>query len=78
MEKDLLYSDSIYFIEVDKIVPNPYQPRREFDQARLKDLADSIRQYGSTSTSCGFSSRRRNARRWNESKIRAYCRREAS
>ena len=37
---------SIFWIEVDKIVPNPYQPRREFDQDRLKELADSIRQYG--------------------------------
>lgn len=41
-----LYSDSIFFIDVNKINPNPYQPRREFDEARLKDLADSIRQYG--------------------------------
>ena len=41
-----LYSDSIFFIDVQKINPNPYQPRREFDEARLKDLADSIRQYG--------------------------------
>jgi len=46
MQKSDLATDSIYFIEVDKIVPNPYQPRREFDQARLQDLADSIRQYG--------------------------------
>lgn len=38
--------DSIFWIDVDKIDPNPYQPRREFDQARLKDLAESIRQYG--------------------------------
>lgn len=44
--KNELFSDSIYFIEVDKIVPNPYQPRREFDQARLKELSESIRQYG--------------------------------
>ncbi len=39
-------SNSIFFIEVDKIVPNPYQPRREFEEAPLRDLADSIRQYG--------------------------------
>lgn len=44
--KNELFSDSIYFIEVDKIVPNPYQPRREFDPARLKELSESIRQYG--------------------------------
>jgi len=41
-----LYSNSIFFIDVDKIHPNPYQPRREFDQVALKDLSDSIRQYG--------------------------------
>jgi len=41
-----LYSNSIFWIDVDKINPNPYQPRREFDQARLQELADSIRQYG--------------------------------
>ncbi len=38
--------DSIFFIDTHKIVPNPYQPRRDFDEARLKDLAESIRQYG--------------------------------
>jgi ParB family chromosome partitioning protein len=37
---------SIFWIETDKIIPNPYQPRREFDQDRLKELSDSIRQYG--------------------------------
>jgi ParB family transcriptional regulator, chromosome partitioning protein len=40
------YGDSIFWIEVDKIRPNPYQPRHEFDQAKLKDLAESIRMYG--------------------------------
>ncbi|MDP3958163.1 MAG: ParB/RepB/Spo0J family partition protein [bacterium] len=40
------YSNSIFLVEVDKIKPNPYQPRREFDEEKLKDLADSIRQYG--------------------------------
>jgi ParB family transcriptional regulator, chromosome partitioning protein len=40
------YNDSIFWIEVDKIKPNPYQPRREFDQIALQSLADSIRQYG--------------------------------
>ena len=39
-------SNSIFWIEVEKIVPNPYQPRREFDQAKLQELADSIRMYG--------------------------------
>lgn len=40
------YNDSIFWVEVDKIKPNPYQPRRDFDEAKLRDLADSIRQYG--------------------------------
>ena len=39
-------SDSIFWVEVEKIVANPYQPRREFDQARLDELAESIRMYG--------------------------------
>jgi ParB family chromosome partitioning protein len=38
--------DAIFWVEVEKIRPNPYQPRTEFDEARLKDLSDSIRQYG--------------------------------
>jgi len=38
--------DSIFWIEAEKIKPNPYQPRREFDRAKLTGLADSIRQYG--------------------------------
>lgn len=41
-----IYSNSIFWIDTDKIKPNPYQPRREFDEARLQDLADSIKQYG--------------------------------
>jgi ParB family transcriptional regulator, chromosome partitioning protein len=40
------YNDSIFWIEVDKIKPNPFQPRREFDEDKLQDLARSIRQYG--------------------------------
>lgn len=38
--------DAIFWVETGKIRPNPYQPRTEFDEARLKDLSDSIRQYG--------------------------------
>jgi len=41
-----LYSNSIFWIETDKIKPNPYQPRRDFDENRLIDLAESIKQYG--------------------------------
>src|SRR3989338_5236155 len=38
--------DSVFWIEVDKIKPNPFQPRREFDEGKLAALAESIRQYG--------------------------------
>lgn len=41
-----LYTNSIFFIDVDKILPNPFQPRREFEEGPLKDLAESVRQYG--------------------------------
>lgn len=41
-----LYNNSIFWVDIEKIKPNPFQPRREFDEERLKDLADSIRQYG--------------------------------
>jgi len=40
------YKDSIFWVELEKIKPNPYQPRREFSQPELESLADSIRQYG--------------------------------
>lgn len=38
--------DSIFWVEVEKIVPNPFQPRREFDEDKLRELAESIRMYG--------------------------------
>ncbi len=38
--------DAIFWIEVDKIRPNPFQPRTEFDESGLKALSESIRQYG--------------------------------
>ncbi|MFP4022415.1 MAG: ParB/RepB/Spo0J family partition protein [Candidatus Paceibacterota bacterium] len=40
------HQDSIFWIEVDKIRPNPFQPRREFNEEELQSLANSIRQYG--------------------------------
>ncbi len=39
-------SESIFHIEIDKIVPNPDQPRRHFDEAALRDLAHSVREFG--------------------------------
>jgi len=40
------FNNSIFWIEIEKIVPNPYQPRRDFDPVALKDLSESIRMYG--------------------------------
>lgn len=41
-----MYKNSIFWIEIEKIKPNPFQPRKEFDEFKLRDLADSIKQYG--------------------------------
>lgn len=38
--------ESIFHIEVDRIKPNPYQPRHEFNQQALEELAQSIREFG--------------------------------
>ena len=38
--------DSVFWIDVERIVPNPYQPRKEFSEEGLRSLAESIRQYG--------------------------------
>lgn len=38
--------DSIFWVEVGRINPNPFQPRKTFDEAALASLAESIRQYG--------------------------------
>jgi len=41
------YADAqIQELEISKIVPNPYQPRKIFDPAGLQELADSIREHG--------------------------------
>ena len=38
--------DPIFHIETDKIKPNPFQPRRVFDETALSELASSIREFG--------------------------------
>ena len=40
------YNNSVFWIEVNRIQPNPYQPRKEFDETALQSLSESIRQYG--------------------------------
>lgn len=38
--------DSVQFIALELIRPNPYQPRKTFEEERLNDLASSIQQHG--------------------------------
>ena len=45
-ENDLATLGSVFLIEVGKIRPNSQQPRTEFDLEKIKDLSESIRQYG--------------------------------
>ena len=40
------YKESVFSIEVDKIRPNPYQPRMEFNKDAIADLAESIKIHG--------------------------------
>ena len=38
--------DNVFYVEVNKIKPNVNQPRRDFDEGGLNDLASSIKKYG--------------------------------
>ncbi len=38
--------ENVFYVEVHKIRSNPDQPRRDFDEQSLKELAASIRKYG--------------------------------
>lgn len=44
--RDSGVSEAIFFIEVDSIKPNPYQPRHEFNKDALEELSQSIREFG--------------------------------
>lgn len=43
---NVYHRDSIFWVEIDRIKPNPFQPRREFEEAKLRELSESIRMYG--------------------------------
>jgi len=38
--------DDIVLLDIDELRSNPYQPRQNFDEEKLKELADSIKEYG--------------------------------
>ncbi len=46
MDPGKQFYNSIFWVEVDRIKPNPFQPRKQFDEMALASLAESIRQYG--------------------------------
>ncbi len=41
-----LDTEKIIQVEVDRITPNPHQPRRRFDSEALKELTESVAQHG--------------------------------
>ena len=45
-QADEKFGLDIQDIALDKIEPNPYQPRQHFDHARLEELAQSIKEFG--------------------------------
>ena len=46
IKEQYLPKDNIAQIPVDKILPNPFQPRKNFDGPALEEMSQSIRQYG--------------------------------
>jgi len=43
---DSSIAEHVEELPIDRIDPNPYQPRKHFDEARLEELAASIREHG--------------------------------
>ena len=46
MNEKRVGSSYVFQIEIDKIKPNPHQPRRDFNEETLRELAESIREFG--------------------------------
>ncbi len=38
--------ESVYQIPLEKIIPNPFQPRRVFDESKMLELTQSVREFG--------------------------------
>ncbi|WP_273365709.1 ParB/RepB/Spo0J family partition protein [Alicyclobacillus herbarius] len=45
-ELDVSEQDQVFTVSVQELRPNPYQPRRVFDEQKLDELAQSIREHG--------------------------------
>ncbi len=46
VEATSINPNEVQHIEIDKIVPNPFQPRKTFNEEALQELALSIREFG--------------------------------
>lgn len=46
VEANSINPNEVQHIEIDKIVPNPFQPRKTFNEEALQELALSIREFG--------------------------------
>ena len=46
ISRTLMESGRVKFVRLEKLRPNPSQPRRVFDPAGLQELAESINTYG--------------------------------
>ncbi len=46
VEDEPLAGNMIYDVEIDKVIPNPDQPRTNFDEEDLKELSNSIKREG--------------------------------
>lgn len=38
--------NQVVYVQLDKIIPNAYQPRKYFDREALEELSLSIKEYG--------------------------------
>ena len=46
MIEENVHDERVQIIDIDKIHPNPDQPRKNFDEKSLKELSDSIKTHG--------------------------------
>lgn len=45
-EREIEHKDEIIYVQTDKIKPNPFQPREDFDSQSIEELAQSIKEKG--------------------------------
>jgi ParB family chromosome partitioning protein len=45
-KRNKIEAESVFHIEIEKIKPNPFQPRKVFSEDQIRELANSIREFG--------------------------------